>query len=177
VSAGTNIRSSEEWKKIADQLGLTFKNASFFSPPLLKGIYRMHKLKLFIRERGLYPSVKIDLLKTTRFYLNIYPKIGVRVITVAKGMKTIEIGNLLFDRLLKVEVNDESMAREVIDLTLQDKILTLKDPEKLIVSLSRSRLTCSLGSTWDNPEEIKPLLDILIDIAEKIEKKQGRFLL
>jgi hypothetical protein len=118
----------------------------------------------------------VDLSKSTQFFLAIITrKLRWRCSSLSfgrlgRGEKAIQAGNPEFNELYKIKTNDEAKALEVIDSVIQSKILRLKKPERFNAVVKKGRVWFDVPRAFlGEMEELKSILDILIDLTKKIE--------
>ena len=166
----------EEWKVLADQLLLNFDPGSFFKNPEVKGMYRGYNVILdtYTVSTGqtsvTYTRLSVDISNPKDVFLRIYHEGFLSRIGKKLGLQDIQTKNPDFDDMFMIKGNNELEAITILDLDIQAKILSLREPNRFNAKIKGQKITFEESGIIKDIERLKSTLDMLIDIAEKLKR-------
>jgi hypothetical protein len=142
---------NERWQLLATQLGVNFRPSTFFRLPKMEGTYKNHQFKLWVTPGSQYSPLttwlRINLLNSKQVILQIAPKNFFSRISKRFGGQDIKTGNPEFNELFRIKGNiREEEAWILLDPSIQQRILNLKEPKKFNLTLPHLK-------EWDSPIE------------------------
>ncbi|MDY6931923.1 MAG: DUF3137 domain-containing protein [Halobacteriota archaeon] len=172
-----NKKVKEAWKVFADSLSLDFDPGTTFKTPKVEGTYEGHNVILdtYTVSTGqvtvLYTRLKVDVTNIKDLSLRIYHEGFLSRIGKRLGMQDIETKNLEFDETYVVKGNDELEVLNVLDSSVQSKILSLREPGKFNMTLKDGSLIYEESEIITDIELLRSHLEVLLYISEKITGK------
>lgn len=177
VVAGRQVRGRQvaAWRRLADELGLTFDPGSLFRQPAVHGRWdgRAVWLGMTVRVESGSPArhreatVRLSLANPGGIHLNlaeagIFPQLDQRVY----GPRT-SVGRADFDRRFHLHARPEAAARTVIGAgDLADRLMA---QPRLWLTVAGHELTCRRLDWLSDPAELDTLFSLLRDIARVVE--------
>jgi len=143
-----------------------------FLLPVLKFSY--HELPIVVtsvpgtKYRTAKTEVNITLRKITADLKIMTESLGTRL-GKAFGASDALLNSEEFDREFLIKTQDESFARNLLDFTLQNKLLGMKQ-EKPRISLEGTWLAVSVPRVINNEERYDQLFDLVLSIIDRIEQ-------
>ena len=143
-----------------------------FLLPVLKFSY--HELPIVVtsvpgtKYRTAKTEVNITLRKITADLKIMTESLGTRL-GKAFGASDALLNSEEFDREFLIKTQDESFARNLLDFTLQNKLLGMKQ-EKPRISLEGTWLAVSVPRVINNEERYDQLFDLVFSIIDRIEQ-------
>jgi hypothetical protein len=167
---------NERWQLLAIQLGANFRQASFLRLPKMGGTYKNHRFKLWVTPGSQYSPpitwLRINLLNSKQVILQMAPESFFSRISERLGSQDIKTGNPEFNELLKIKGNiREEEVWILLDSSIQQQILNLKEPKKFNMKIKKGFATYWERGISKDPERIKTNLDIMLDIIKKVEER------
>ncbi len=167
-------KNARAWKDLAARLGLEVGPVKFFFMPTVSGSYRAHELRLDTFTRGsgknstTYTRVMLALANPGGMQLelsgeNVFSKIG-----KALGGQDIETGDAELDGRYVIKGQPESaVLRILMQINLRQRRLEVKG---LHVKVNGDTLYYERRGIESNPETLRALIDLLVDIADGVER-------
>lgn len=166
-------KKKKTWKKIAAEMGLNYVSTSFLRPQFMEGAYRKHHVGLYIgsEDGSQYTGYSVQFENPEGISMHIYreglsSKIGRRL----SIQDDIKLNDPEFDRTFVIKGNRPFIIKDLLDAFLRIKILNTRDFNILIDEKLLNMAHCREKRVITNTERLRSILDLMVDIVEKIEK-------
>jgi len=144
-----------------------------FLLPLLKFSYRALPVLVTSvpgsKYRHAKTEVSVTLLKPVPKNLSILKESVATRLGKAWGAADVQLESDEFDREFLIKTEDEAFARNVVNFTLQNKLLEMKK-EKPRISLEGTWLTVQVPRVVKTEEEYDQLLDLAFTLVDRIQE-------
>ncbi|MBE3137180.1 MAG: hypothetical protein IMZ43_07310 [Thermoplasmata archaeon] len=144
-----------------------------FLLPLLKFSYRtLPALVTSVpgsKYRHAKTEVSVTLLKPVPKNLTLLKESVATRLGKAWGAADIQLGSDEFDREFLIKTEDEAFARNVVNFTIQNKLLEMKQ-EKPRITLEGTRLTVQVPRVVKTDEGYDQLLDLAFAVVDRIQE-------
>ena len=144
-----------------------------FLLPLLKFSYRALPVLVTSVPRSKYrhakTEVSVTLLKPVPRNLTLLKESVATRLGKAWGTADVQLDSDEFDREFLIKTEDEAFARNVVNFTIQNKLLEMKQ-EKPRITLEGTRLTVQVPRVVKTDEGYDQLLDLAFAVVDRIQE-------
>lgn len=144
-----------------------------FLLPLLKFSYRALPVLVTSvpgsKYRHAKTEVSVTLLKPVPKNLTLLKESVATRLGKAWGAADIQLGSDEFDREFLIKTEDEAFARNVVNFTIQNKLLEMKQ-EKPRITLEGTRLTVQVPRVVKTEEGYDQLIDLAFVLVDRIQE-------
>jgi hypothetical protein len=162
------------WADLAERLGLNFEPGSFFSQPVVAGVYQRHQIKLdtFVRRSGknstTYTRIVVTLNNAANFRMSIsqeglFSKLGKKL-----GVQEITTGDDELDQRFLIKGEPEADVKRVLSaLGMRQRLL---EAPSINIEIRGMEVYYQKHGFETDPNKLINLLDLMCAFADASER-------
>jgi hypothetical protein len=165
-------RFGELLQAMSSKLGCRFHPGGWFSPPMLEGTFRGHKIQVdtFNRRSGKhsYPYTRVQVWHNGKVdeEMTLEPESLATWVTKKFGAQDAHVGGRDFDEAYRVGIKDKSKAAELLDYGIRHKLLDTR----IKFQVRLDAVYHEEAGLAEDAEKLLTTINILSDITERVEK-------
>jgi len=161
-------KKGKVWHRFAAEMGLNCKGKAF---PSMWGDYRNYhvEIRLISDTENRYTEYRVEFENPKVILISVYEESFFRKVEKAFGMQDIELNDPEFDRKFVVKGNEENGVKAVLESSIRCKMMKIKN-FRIIINRREPNVAYSQQPGLVSDARLRSVLDIMIDVVEKIEE-------
>lgn len=178
LSVYLHKRNIARWQAMADELGLTMTDGTFFKRPEISGNYRGHPVRVYTytqgsgKNRHTYTCTAVMFNQPLRLGLRVYKEGFFSKIGKAVGTQDIQTGDAAFDDRVMIKGDDEDGVLQVLTPEVRRAVGGMVEQEPGI-QLDDSGMKQTNSGFVSDTARLTSLLDGMTDVCIRIEGGDG----
>lgn len=171
-------------EEFAAEIGCRFEKGGALKEPTVSGVYRGRKVELFAYTQTKHHGSGVDkenysvtYTRASAYHGRALPQpitiLRKGPLTWGSGIAGVKKAGISpgFDEKYETQTADESAAKEIIDVDVQQKMLSISIYLRRIF-ISGDTVACEASAHVSDKQKLRQLLDLSVDIADRLENKR-----